>query len=42
MSVCVSYRAHVSPVITGSEGWKNVVAMVIVYLTTTGGRHQLT
>ena len=30
MSVCVSYRAHVSPVITGSEGWKNVVALVIV------------
>ena len=36
ISVCASYRAHVSPVITGSEGLKNVVAMVMVYLTTTG------
>ena len=41
---CVAgYVTHVSPVISEvSEGWKNVVALVIVNLTTTGGSHQLT
>ena len=33
---------HVSLVNTASEGWRNVVALVMVYLTTTGGRYQLT